>query len=74
MSSVDKMLDGDELIVQQISSNEGPMAAKRYVQQFNNACMQMCGFEDALEEIEHRFKATGIGFFASVHSLSYTTH
>lgn len=70
LSVVDSMLDGDEPIIVQMINEVGPMAANEFVLLFNNACMQMAGFEDFYTEHSQRF----CGFYAPITNLSFTEH
>lgn len=50
MNAIDSLLSGEEPIVQMIIDEEGTDAAHRFVDLFNNACMQLAGFEEFLVE------------------------
>jgi hypothetical protein len=71
MSTVDAMLDGDEPIVQHLIAEAGPITADQFVSEFNNACMQMAGFEDAYQLIQAYDHDM---FFAPMANMSYTEH
>lgn len=69
MSTVDSMLDGDEPIVLHLLQQLGPMSADQFVSLFNNACMQMAGFEE--------FYNTHVGFtgfYAPLTNMSHMEH
>jgi hypothetical protein len=68
MSTVDSMLDGDEPIVLRLLQEAGPMTADQFVTEFNNACMQMAGFEN----FYNTYVTTG--FYAPLTNMSYTEH
>lgn len=71
MSTVDAMLDGDEPIVQHLIEQAGHITAGQFVSEFNNACMQMAGFEDAYRLI-HSYHHDM--FFAPLTNMSYMEH
>lgn len=54
MNAIDSVLDGDEPIVQTISKAMGVMAAEQFVDEFNNGCLHMSGFEDTLTDMRSR--------------------
>lgn len=45
MSALDHILEGDEPVVQSMIAAMGYIHAKDFRRSFNNACMQMAGFE-----------------------------
>lgn len=47
-NSLDAMLEGEEPIVQAMTAELGPLAAKQWVGRFNNACIQIRCFEEHL--------------------------
>lgn len=71
MSTIDALLTGDEPIVQHLISEVGPITADQFVTEFNNACRQMAGFEQAyqlIQQYEHDM------MFAPMTNLSYMEH
>lgn len=70
MNAVDSMLDGDEPIVMQIAAVSGPLVAEQFVHEFNNACMQMAGFEDAMANLNGDPRC----FLVPMSSYSRTEH
>lgn len=69
MHMVDIMLDGDEPIVAQITEEAGPLVANQFVAEFNNACMQMAGFEE-----EYEVLSDAPVLLAPLNNLSWVEH
>lgn len=65
MSALDSMLEGTEQFVIELAGELGPVQAEEFVDRFNNACVQMSGFEPFLDQM----KSTTI-FYAPMYSLS----
>lgn len=51
MNAIDQIMSGDEPIVQAIEDDLGILQAERFVGMFNNACLQVAGFEGVLSYI-----------------------
>lgn len=68
MNALDSMLEGDEPIVQQISQELGIFAAELFVEEYNNGCFHMTGFEETLFEL----RTTNV-FISPLSSLSKRT-
>lgn len=71
MSMIDNMLSGDEQAIQRMAMTEGPMVAKAYVGSFNNACMQITGFDDYLQDQAEALKERG-SFVAPASAMSWS--
>lgn len=67
MNAVDSILDGDEEIVQAISESMGMVAAEKFVDEFNNGCLHMSGFEEMLMSMKDNASV----FYAPLANLSH---
>lgn len=70
MQALDQMLEGDEPFVQELAEAMGNIAAEQFVDEFNNGCVHLDGFEEFVQ----RMDTTNI-FYAPLASLSnYADH
>lgn len=68
MNALDQMLCGEEPIVCSIAEDAGILAAEGFVQLFNNACMQVAGFEDMIQTVRRG------AFLAPITNMSMCEH
>lgn len=68
---MDRVLDGDEDTVQELVDDMGPIYADKYVEQHNNHCVMMSGFEPKLMSMIDR---SSHFFYAPFESQSIATH
>lgn len=68
MNAIDNMLSGDEPEVEVVKDMFGLRAAEHYVDEYNNACVQMAGFEDFLQGMQE----TSHVFYAPPTNVSYS--
>lgn len=70
MNAIDQIMSGEEPIVRAIEEDQGILEAERFVDMFNNACLQVAGFENALAFLAHTRHVT----IAPITNLSYLEH
>ena len=70
MQALDQMLEGDEPFVQELAESMGSLAAEEFVDEFNNGCVHLDGFEEFINSMN-----TTKVFYAPLASLSrYADH
>ena len=67
MNAIDQIISGDEPIVRAIEDDLGLLQAEGFVGMFNNACVQVAGFESTLSYVPHVV-------IAPITNLSYLEH
>lgn len=70
MNAIDQITSGDEPIVRAIEEEQGFLEAERFVNMFNNACLQVAGFEIILSMYANRCPTS----IAPITNLSYLEH
>lgn len=70
MNAIDQIMSGEEPIVRAIEEDHGILEAERFVDMFNNACLQVAGFEAPMTIIAQSRNRT----IAPITNLSYLEH
>ena len=70
MNAIDQIMSGEEPFVRMIEDEHGILEAERFVNMFNNACLQVAGFEAPLSILTHSHQVT----LAPITNLSYLEH